>query len=228
MKKAVLVLFFLVIKFFVFAQKSAVIEAFKKYNISTIILDSNAKQNAADYSYTVQSTLITEGQKKVSEGKYAPTKNANERWELVSVNGGTPSKNDKKQFNKEHSQQIAIAKPDSNSYKILKDDSAYLIISYNYDTSTLIADNSFMKDFPVTLYINKKNGRLERSEVINQEPFKVKIFKADYMIVNTTYIYIEKTDQYLPLQEETTMSIRILGRNAEIITSNEYSNYKKQ
>ncbi|MEX6690567.1 hypothetical protein QTN47_23850 [Danxiaibacter flavus] len=227
MKKLILVSSFLMGKSFIFAQKSAVIETFKKYNISTIILDSNAKQNAADYSYTVHATLITGGQKKVTEEKYHPAKNAAERWELVSVNGGAPSKTDKKLFNKEHNQQIPIAKPDSTSYRILKDDADYLIVSYHYDTSTLVADNNFMKDFPVTLYINKKNGRLERSEVISEEPFKVKVFKADYMMVNTTYIYIEKTDQYLPLQEETTMSIRILGRNAEIITSNEYSNYKK-
>ncbi len=227
MKKILLISSLLIANSFVFAQKSAVIEAFNKYNISTIILDSNAKKNAESYAFTIKSTLVTEGQKKVSDGKYDPAKNGTDRWELTSVNGGSPSKKDRNAFNKEHNQQIPIAMANQDSYKVLKDDSDYLVVSYYYDTATLVPDNMFMKDFPVVLYINKKTGRLERSEVVSPEPFKVKIFKADYMNANTTFVYIEKTNQYLPLKEEITMSIRILGRSAEIITINEYSDYKK-
>lgn len=207
-------------------QKSTVQEAFRKYGLdAAAILDSNAKANAARYAFTERSTLVIDATKKVSEAQFDPSLPAGQQWKLVTVNGGTPSAADQKLFNKQHNVVVPAPRPDDASYKLVQEDTGTLVISFYYDPASLIDDNKFLAQCPVTLYINTATRRLQRSEMISTKPFKVKMFKADYMNTNITYQYDEHRHEYLPLREEVTLNLKILGRLSETMTINEYSGY---
>ncbi len=210
-----------------FAQKATVLEVLKKYHVDTAFLDSNAQQNATRYSFDVKTTLVTDDKKKVSISKYDASQPEGQRWKLISVDGGMPGKTDLNTFRKQHSLNIPTPQADDNTYKIVKDEGGQLVITYSYDPNSLVDDNKFLADCPVTLYINTETSRLERSEMISTKPFKIKLIKADYMNTNFTYSYQEQFKEYLPLKEEVTLNLKLLGRLIETTTINEYSSYTR-
>lgn len=210
-----------------FAQKQAVLEAFAKYNIDTSILNLNARKNAEQYAFDVKTTTTIEDKQQVSIGKHDPALPEAEQWQLISWNDKAPSNKEVEQFRKTHDPNAPVATPDVQTYKVVQDDGSSLVISYQPDPASLVEDNKFLKGFVTTMYINLKTRRLERSETKSSGPFKIKIFNADMMNSNTSYVYIESQNEYLPLKEEVLIDLKILGRVAETITTMEYSSYKK-
>jgi len=67
---------------------------------------------------------------------------------------------------------------DENAWGIEKDDNEFLVIKFKYDKTTLPKKYAFLGDCKGLAYFNKKTLRLEKAEFVNEQPLKIKIFKA--------------------------------------------------
>lgn len=218
-----------IISFFsitMFGQKAMVLDAFAKYNVDTAILYLNARKNASRYLFDIQNTVVTDENQQTKIGKHDPALPEEERWQLLSVNGKNPTNKQTELFRKSFDPHAPVTRPDESSYKVIKDDGKELVISYAVDQSQLTDENRFMTGFVTTLYIDCKNGRLLKSEMISPGPFKIKVFNADQMNSNISYLYMEAEKLYVPQKEEVLIDLKILGRTAETITTNVYTNYR--
>jgi hypothetical protein len=228
MKKQALLIAAILFTGVTFAQRSEVVKVFSKYQIDTAVLSVNSKQNSEAYFFDLTARVVTDGKEKVMVSKYDPTLSEDKRWILLTVNGKTPSKSDLKLFNKQHYSNIPPTRANENTYKVVKEDSNEIVISYRVDTASLIADNKFLGDCDASLYINTKTGRMEKSEIMSTGSFKIKMFNAEGMNSNTTFFYDETDKVYLPLKEEVSLTIKLLGKPLETITINEYTHYKRK
>ncbi len=211
----------------VFCQREDVLKAYSKYKIDQPAVDSLHEHYFERYSFNLKTTIVTEGTEKVYQAKHDPSLPAGSQWVLVTVNGGNPSRLDLNTFNKTHSDKIPPPRPDFNTFKVVKDEGGELVISYQYDPASLIQDNDFMKYCVVKLFFSTQTGRLQKMESEIHDTFKIKMFKADHMNSSVTYQYDETEKRYLPLHEEVSIGLKLLGRPLEMITINDYSNYKK-
>jgi hypothetical protein len=210
-----------------FSQRADVLKAFSKYKIAAAAIDSLNEHYYLHYSFDLKTSIVTEGSEKVYAAQHDLSKPEDARWVLNTVNGGNPSKLDLNTFKKQHAEKIPPPKPDNNSYKIVKDDGKELVISFQYDPASLVSDNEFMGACEITLYFNAEAGRLVKSEAKISESFKIKMFKAEGLHSNVSYQYMEDDKRYLPVKEEVSIVLKLLGREFEMITINEYSNYRK-
>jgi len=205
-----------------FAQKSVVIDALKKYNVSEDVLSTNLKDNLEKYAYQMQRTVTLNEKDKVYLSSFDPTKQEQPQWTLVSVNGKNPSSGEQKAFDKEHNTKTNF-KVDESSYKIVKDDGNILQISYQYDPTSVDADHGFFKDCLFTLHINAKTGRLEKMTEVNLKDIKIKILKVTSLTTEVNYRYIEKDKIYVPTDSRVNLVIKMLGNELPMITSEKYT-----
>jgi hypothetical protein len=135
------ILFFIALTISVsaFSQNEEVMKKLKEAGITSELLSSNLKDSDAEYFYDVKITTVNSSETKVEECKFDPTKKIGERWILKTVNGGTPSKKDLKNFDKAHNtkQPDINGKVDESSWGIEKDDADYLVVSFKYDKTSL-------------------------------------------------------------------------------------------
>ncbi|RZK37924.1 MAG: hypothetical protein EOO90_23910 [Pedobacter sp.] len=206
----------------IFAQKSAVLQAFKKYNVSEDVLNTNLKANLEKYAHEVQRTVTLNDKDKVYISNFDPSKQSPPNWTLSSVNGKSPSQAEQKAFTKEHDMKTDF-KIDENTLQITKDDGSWLEISYQFDPSSLDADHNFLKDCQYTLHINAKTGRLEKMTEINLKDLKIKILKVVKMSTEVNYQYIEKDKIYVPTTSYIEIVIRMLGNELPMITAEKYT-----
>jgi len=96
--KKILFLMALAISVSAFAQKEEVMKKLQEYNFSNDFLTSSLKDADAEHFFNVKTTTINSSETKVEEGKFDPSKEIGERWILLSVDGGTPSKKDLKNY----------------------------------------------------------------------------------------------------------------------------------
>lgn len=205
-----------------YAQKSAVLQAFKKYNVSEDVLRTNLKDNLEKYVHEVQRVVTVNDKDKVYLSNFDPNKPAPPQWALVSVNGKTPSKADQKAFDKEHEIKTNF-QIDESSYKVVKDDGKTLEISYQYNPASLDADHLFFKDCLFTLHINATTGRLVRMREVNLKDLKIKILKISSLVTEVNYAYIEKDKCYVPTTDRIEMVIKLLGQEMPMITTDTYT-----
>jgi hypothetical protein len=211
-----------------FAQKSDVLAAFRKYGFDPIILETQTRQRPANYAYDLKYTSITGEKENVSIAKFDPSKPEGEQWSVVSVKGKSPSASDIKTFKKEHSKPPANpGKTDENTYKIEKDNTDYMVISYKQDPASIPSEASFMKDCRHYITINKKTKRLEKLQSLNEKPLKIKILKAEKLDLVVKYNYNESENIYLTESEDLNLMVKLLGQLAPFETISEYTNYKK-
>ena len=222
MKKLILSLAVISLSCHTFAQKSAVLQVLKKYNVSEEVLNPNLKDNLEKYAHEVQRTVTVNDKDKVYISSFDPNKQDPPQWTLVSVNGKSPSKGEQKAFEKEHNQKTDF-KVDYNSYKVTKDDGSTLEITYQYDPTTVDSDHSFFKDCLFTLHINAKTGRLEKMTEVNLKDLRIKILKATKLTTEVTYQYIEKDKTYVPINDRVEVVIKMLGNEMPMITTDKYT-----
>lgn len=204
-----------------YAQQEAVLQAFSKYKIDRVAIDSLNVHSYLAYPFSLTTTIVTDASKKEYTADYDPTKPAEDRWLLNTVNGSSPSKADRKTFDKLHSEKIPPLRPDSTTFQVLKDDGKELVVSCRYDPASMIDDNHFMEGALLTLYFNE-HGILTHSTGEIAQPFKIKMFRGQSLRSNTTYKYIAADKKYLPLKEEINVQLRILAKPIEMLTVNEY------
>jgi hypothetical protein len=205
-----------------FAQKSVVLQALKKYNVSEDVLSTNLKGNLEKYPHQVQRTITLNEKDKVYISNFDPSKQDPPQWTLVSVNGKSPSKGEQKAFVKEHDMKTDF-KIDENSLKVAKDDGSTLEINYQLDPASLDKDHGFLKDCLYTLHINAKTGRLEKMTETNLKDLKIKILKVTKMATVVNYKYIEKDKIYVPVDNYVEIVIRMLGNELPMITAEKYT-----
>lgn len=205
-----------------FAQKSAVLQAFKKYNVSEDVLSTNFKVNLEKYTHEVQRTVTLNEKDKVYISAFNPDQQDSLKWTLVSVNGKSPSKGEQKAFVKEHDMKLDF-KIDENTFKVAKDDGNMLEVTYQYDPTSSDKDHQFLKDCLYTLHINAKTGRLEKLTEINLKDLKIKILKVTKMTTVINFKYIEKDKNYVPTDSAIEIVIRMLGNELPMLTSEKYT-----
>ncbi|WP_143305093.1 hypothetical protein [Chitinophaga vietnamensis] len=210
-----------------FSQKSEARKALAKYKIDPHVLDQLSGRHTDGYAFDLKTTTVADGTQKVEIARHDPAKAKEAQWALVSVNGGHPSGDDQSAFRKAHGQHIPPQRPDSNTYKVVKDDGHELVISYQYDPASLVSDNAFLKQSQVKLFFNVQTGRLVRSESAITKPFKIKLFSGERMNSAASYVYMDKEQVYLPVHEEIAITLSLLGRSITMLTKNDYSGYRK-
>lgn len=206
----------------VFAQKSAVLQALKKYNVNEDVLSTNLKGNLEKYPHEVQRTVTLNEKDKVYISTFDPNKQDPPQWTLVSVNGKSPSKGEQNAFTKEHDMKLDF-KIDENTLQVAKDDGSVLEINYQYDPTSLDKDHQFLKDCLYTLHINAKTGRLEKMTEINLKDVKIKILKVTKIATTVNYRYIDKDKIYVPTDSYIEVVIRMLGNELPMITAEKYT-----
>lgn len=222
MKRLLLAIMAVLLGYSAFAQKSLVLQALKKYNVSEEVLNPNLKDNLEKYAHEVQRTVTVNDKDKVYISTFDPNKQDPPQWTLVSVNGKNPSKGEQKAFDKEHNIKTNF-KVDDNSYKVTKDDGNTLEITYQYDPTTIDSDHGFFKDCLFTLHINAKTGRLEKMTEVNLKDLRIKILKATKLTTEVTYQYIEKDKTYVPVNDRVEVVIKMLGNEMPMITTDKYT-----
>lgn len=222
MKRLLLAIMAVLLGYSAFAQRSIVLQALKKYNVSEEVLNPNLKDNLEKYAHEVQRTVTVNDKDKVYISTFDPNKQDPPQWTLVSVNGKNPSKGEQKAFDKEHNIKTNF-KVDDNSYKVTKDDENTLEITYQYDPTTVDSDHGFFKDCLFTLHINAKTGRLEKMTEVNLKDLRIKILKATKLTTEVTYQYIEKDKTYVPVNDRVEVVIKMLGNEMPMITADKYT-----
>ena len=207
------------------AQKQAVLDAFKKHGIEADLLIP--KQQPENYSYDFKYTSISNEKATVTIAKYDPAKPADDRWTVISVKGKTPSSGDVKAFKKNRSKKPSLPVIDDATYRIEKESTAYLVISYKQDPSSLPDEAKFMKDCRQHMTINLKTKRMEKLQSLNEKPLKIKIFNAEKLDLTVKYNWNEQEKRYFTASEDMILIVKFLGQPAPIETISEYSNYKK-
>jgi len=213
-----------------FSQNEEVMKKLKEAGITGEILSSNLKDSDAEYFYDVKITTVNSSETKVEECKFDPTKEIGKRWILKSVNGGSPSKKDLKNFDKAHNtkQPNINGKVDENSWKIEKDDTDYLLVSFKYDKTSLPKKYAFLGDCKGLAHFNKKTKSLEKAEFVNERPVKIKIFNVTKLDMSVKYFYNKDAQTYMVKEEDLDMQVKLLGQLVDINEKSEFSNYKKK
>lgn len=205
-----------------FAQKAAVLQVLKKYNVSEDVLSTNLKANLEKYRHEVQRTVTLNEKDKVYISTFDPMKQELPQWTLVSVNGKSPSKNEQKAFTKEHDNKLDF-KIDESSLAIAKDDGSQLEITYQFDPASLDKEHGFLKDCLYTIHINAKTGKMEKITETNLKDLRIKILKVTKMTTLVNYRYIEKDKLYVPTDSRVEIIIKMLGNELPMVTSEVYS-----
>lgn len=207
------------------AQKSEVLTTFSKYNIDAGILIADNIKQPDDYAFDLKQTTITEDKEAIIVAKFDPSRLKEEQWTVVSVDGESPSKGDIKSFRKNKSNQQTSTKTDESSYKIEKESSDYLVISYKQDPATVAKDAAFMKDCRFYMTINLKTKRLEQVQALNEKPLKIKIITARKFDLTIKYSWNDQAKRYFATKENVNLLAEFLGTTTPVQTISEYSNY---
>jgi acetylornithine deacetylase/succinyl-diaminopimelate desuccinylase-like protein len=210
-----------------FAQKSIVLESFKKYGIDPGLLDPKSRDRPDNYTFDYKYTSVSSNKETVTIAKYDPSKEEQERWTVISVKGKAASASDIKAFRKNHSKPPVTATTDESTYTIEKVTADFLVISYKQDPASMPAEAQFMKDCRLYMTINLKTKRLEKLQSLNEKPLKIKIFKAEKLDLVVKYTYDEQEKRYFTESEDLNLMVKFLGQLAPMETISAYSNYKK-
>lgn len=210
------------------AQKSAVLEAFSKNNIDPSILDPHSLKQPEDFAYEMKQTVIAAGKEKVTVATYDPSRPMEEQWTVVSVEGKSPSKSEINSFRKNQKKSDDASKTDDASYKIEKQTSDQLVISYMVDPGTVSKEAAFLKDCRSYMTINLGTKKLEQVQALNEKPVKIAILKADKLDLIVKYAWNDQAKRYLTTTSTLGIQAKFLGQSADIKTITEYSSYTKK
>ncbi|PTS93600.1 hypothetical protein DBR11_24995 [Pedobacter sp. HMWF019] len=209
------------------AQKSAVLDAFSKHGIDAGILNPDNLKRPDDYAFDFKQTVTTTGKQNITVARFDPSGPKEEQWTVVSVDGKTPSKGDINSFRKNQAKSETPL-PDDSSYKIEKENSGYLVISFKMDPNSIPKDASFMKDCKSYLSVNLRTKRLEQSQIINEKPVKIKILSADKFEGTLKYNWNAQAKRYFSATEDVNIQAKFIGQAVNVQTSTEYSNYTRK
>jgi hypothetical protein len=228
-KSNALILFFLVLfTSAVSAQKSKIVDVFFKYGINSGILDPQKIKRPDNFAFDFKQTILTSAKETETIAKFDPSNSGTEQWNVVSIDGKSPSKSEVNSFRKNQSKTSAATPTDDASYKIEKETPDQLVISYKVDPGSLTKENAFVKDCRFYMTINLKTKKLEQIQTLNEKPVKINILTADKFDLVLKYKWNEEAKQFFPVNENLIMEAKFIGQPANIQTVTEYSNYVKK
>jgi len=207
------------------AQKAVVLNAFSKHQIDTNILNPDYLQQTTSMAFDYKQSLTAAGKETVTLAKFDPSKPKDEQWTVLNIDGKSPSKSEINTFRKNQQKPASTSKADDATYKIEKETADYLVISYKADAASLTKDASFMKDCRMSITINLKTKRVEKTQVINEKPVKVKILTADVFDMTIQYNWNEQTKRYFIVSENLNMQAKFMGQAADVRTLTTYTNF---
>lgn len=200
----------------------SVLQELEKYHINISSINSLTSHPERQFNFKLKTTIVTESNVKAYEAQHYTGKGKDSTWVLMKVNNSDPSAADRAAFEKLYTNQAPPLLIDTSTLQLLKNDGKDLVISYRYDPALMTDANRFMEACVIKLFIDTVNGRL-RAEGNIEKPFKIKMLKANYLSSTTTYVYDKTTKGYLLQKEEVSINLKILGRDIDMITTNEYS-----
>lgn len=224
-----LILFFLVVfTSTISAQKSKISDVFFKYGIDSSILNPEKTKRPDNFAFDFKQTIITTASEAVTIAKFDPSNSEIDRWTVVSVDGKSPSKSAVNTFRKNQNKPTPNSQIDDASYKIEKETTDQLVISYKFDPSSVNKDNAFIKDCRFYMTISLKSKKLDQIQTLNEKPVKVAILTADKFDLVVKYKWDDQARQYLPVNEKLQMDAKFIGQATNVQTITEYSNYVKK
>lgn len=210
------------------AQKSKVSDLFFKHGIDSSILNPEKTKRPDNFAFDMKQTIITSANEAVTIAKFDPTNAEAERWTVVSVDGKSASKSATNTFRKNQNKPAPNFQVDDATYRVEKETSDQLVISYKIDPANVTKDNSFIKDCRFYMTINLRSKKLDQIQTLNEKPVKVAILTADKFDLVVKYKWDDQAKQYLPVNENLHMEAKFIGQATNVDTITEYSNYIKK
>ncbi len=208
------------------AQKALVVSVFSKYGLDESILDPANLRLPTDYAFELKESTIIAGKTKVLIAKFNPAASGREQWNVVSVDGKTPTLYEINTFRNTRSKP-PVDIPDEASYKIESETADQLAISYKLNNTIIPKDATFLKDCKAILTIDLKKKQLSQLELLNEKPVKIGPLTANRFNIVTRYTYEPSTKRYLPISDNLDMEAKFIGKTVSTQVETVYSNYKK-
>ncbi len=211
------------------AQKAEIEKRLAELGISSDLDFNNLSENSTSYSCNATMTESTTEKTTVNKASFDPLKGEGSRWTLNTVNGGTPSKKDIKNFNKAHNatQDNMQAKPDENSMKIITDDDHILVIGLQYKESDLPKKYKFLAQCNSEIYVDKEAKRLHKIKFYNTAPMKIKVLNVVKLDMTVELMQSSDGKTVLLKDETIIMDVKLLGQLVEVKEEIEFYDYKK-
>ncbi|MCX2477019.1 hypothetical protein OQZ33_21980 [Pedobacter sp. MC2016-05] len=210
-----------------FAQRSEVERVLSSYGISDVVLKSNPKENIKTTAYDLKQITSASSSEKIELASYDGSKAEGSRWELKSVNGKLPNTGQIKSFLKAHPDNPPIPVINEDTYKVVSKQDSMLIIEFSYLADKLTLENSFLKDCKGKLFINIKSKLLEKQEIENLTPLKIKGIKLVKLLTVSSFTFDKNLRCYVTSKEVTNFIIQLLLLTSDSVVTSEYSNYRR-
>ena len=212
-----------------FSQKAEVAKKLKEYGISFDDMVTNFGAESSSYSCNAKFTEVTSDKTTESLASFNPKKPIGSQWTLESVNGNTPTKKEKRNFDKAHNVKPdnESIEPDANSLKIIKDNDHLIVIGLRYSESALPHKYKFLAHCKAEMYIDKEAKRLYKLRFYNESDLKIKIFTVAKLDMTVEFMPGHENETYLIKDETIIMDAKLLGQLVEIKEYSEFYDYKK-
>lgn len=211
------------------AQKADIEKRLAELGINTDLAFSNLSENSTAYSCNATMTETNTDKTTVNKASFDPRKAEGSRWNLNTVNGGSPTKKDIKNFNKAHNakQDNQDVEPDENSMKIVKEDEHLLVIGLQYKEADLPHKYKFLAQCNAEIYVDKEAKRLYKVKFYNTAPLKIKIFNVIKLDMTVELMPSPDGKDALLKDETIIMDVKLLGQMVEIVEETEFYDYNK-
>lgn len=186
------------------------------------------------YTYKVTSeetNSLAENTTKVM--RFDPRKPVGEQWELISVNGKAPTKEEVDAFNKEkNDEDDHIEKQDDDLVKeediwIESNDDKTVVIGFKFNKKKLHHSQKIMKHFRARLTIDKTTKTIADVELYNFEPFTmILIMKVQEMNIKLGFKQMPNGDELLEYSK-ATINLKMMGQEGAGTVNQTYSDYEK-
>ena len=200
---------------------------FSRYGINMEVIENNAKENAKTMAYDLKQITSASSNEKIEFASYNGSKAEGSRWELKSVNGKPPTSGQIKSFLKAHPDKPPVPVIDEDTYKVVSQENNILTIEFSYLSNKLTNENSFLKDCKGKLFINIKSKLLEKQEIENLKPLKIKGIKLAKLLTVSSFTFDENLRRYFITNEVTNFVIQLLVLTSDSVVTSEYSNYRQ-
>ncbi|UXX79159.1 hypothetical protein N7E81_17540 [Reichenbachiella carrageenanivorans] len=208
------------------AQDKPVSVYITQFNVTPADLESGLKDSDATFRFDAKIKTIIAQDTSVQLAAFDPEAPVSEKWVILAKDGEAPTKKEFKTFYKYHNTKKdgVNAKVLADSWAIESEDENSLVVSFQYETSSLPKKYHFLEDTKGLAYINKSANRLTHVIFKNDTPLQVKQYKTNSYELYVKYYYDTQDKVYLIEWEDLTMETS----NGKIKELSEFNDYRKE
>ncbi|WP_143822246.1 hypothetical protein [Mucilaginibacter pedocola] len=206
------------------AQKALVLAALSKYGVDQSFLDPANLRLPVDHSFELKESATTAGKAKVTLAKFNPSAKDGEQWNVISVDGKSPSLFEANTFRNTRAKP-PVDKPDEKTYRIDSQTAEQIIISYKLDATIIPMDARFLKDCRAVLTVDLKDKQLKQLQLVNEKPVKIGPLTAKKFEITTKFVYDKQARRYFPINDNLNMEAAFLAKTLTTVVETVYSNY---